>query len=245
MIRENNMTIQSLVAEHDAVKAVLDSHGIDYSPDNPQSLRAAVEHAGHELYVVKAALALALQRAEVKAEGRDWSQVGLTELVDYIVAIHHEFLKRELPRIEALFTVVLDVHKEYHSELIESLYYAFLAAKRIVEVHMAREERLLFPYIQRLDAYTGEGKRPPFPYASAENPIHQLHSDHEYGDMAMAEMRALTSDYRLPDDACPQLRALYEGLKQVEADVHEHTRLEDEHLFPRALQREHDKCNHN
>jgi regulator of cell morphogenesis and NO signaling len=49
------------------------------------------------------------------------------------------------------------------------------------------------------------------------------------------EIRALTCDYPLPPYACSTVRALYEGLAALEADLHVHIHLENNILFPRAI----------
>jgi len=47
--------------------------------------------------------------------------------------------------------------------------------------------------------------------------------------------RELTSGYALPEDVCPSFESLYEGLKGIEADLHEHIHLENNILFPKAI----------
>jgi regulator of cell morphogenesis and NO signaling len=45
----------------------------------------------------------------------------------------------------------------------------------------------------------------------------------------------LTNDFELPPYACSRVRALYERLKVLEADLHVHIHLENNILFPRAI----------
>ena len=54
----------------------------------------------------------------------------------------------------------------------------------------------------------------------------------------MVEMRALTGNYRLPDDACEEFQALYRGLTNIEADLRRHIAIESQVLFPKALEHE-------
>ena len=51
-------------------------------------------------------------------------------------------------------------------------------------------------------------------------------------------MRRTTSNYELPGDACPTFAALYEGLQDMERDLHEHIHLENNILFPAAVELE-------
>lgn len=224
-IQSDEMTIQALVAINPETKNMLDAFGIDSAVTDPNTPADVV--ATPTLH----------EPGEV-SQTRDWSRAGLRDLVDHVRSIHHEFLWKELPRLDELFKAVIAVHSEQHGELLESLYSAFKGARNVIEKHMLREERLVFPYIQRLEAYTGTGARPAFAYASIQHPIQQLEEDHQYGDMAIAEMRALTADYRLPEDACERFTALYDGLLKVEADIIVHIGLERDILFPKAIERE-------
>ena len=66
--------------------------------------------------------------------------------------------------------------------------------------------------------------------------------EHESAGSALASLREITSDYTLPEGACASFAALYEGLKEVEADLHEHIHLENNLLFPRAVEIERRVC---
>ena len=52
------------------------------------------------------------------------------------------------------------------------------------------------------------------------------------------QIRKVTGDYSLPEDACPTFRALYEELERMEEDLHQHIHLENNILFPRANEAE-------
>jgi regulator of cell morphogenesis and NO signaling len=49
-------------------------------------------------------------------------------------------------------------------------------------------------------------------------------------------LRELTNNYLVPDGACNTWRALWHGLAALETDLHQHIHLENNILFPRALQ---------
>jgi len=50
------------------------------------------------------------------------------------------------------------------------------------------------------------------------------------------QIREASDGYSAPADACTSFRALYEDLKQFEADLHTHVHLENNILFPRAVE---------
>ncbi len=79
-----------------------------------------------------------------------------------------------------------------------------------------------------------EGPVPEMHCGSISNPIRQMEHEHDRAGQILAQMRQMTSDYSLPDDACPTFEALFEGLDALEKDLHEHIHLENNILFPNA-----------
>jgi regulator of cell morphogenesis and NO signaling len=51
----------------------------------------------------------------------------------------------------------------------------------------------------------------------------------------LAEIRNLSANFATPPDACPTFHAFYDGLKEFERDLHQHIHLENNVLFPRAI----------
>ena len=62
-----------------------------------------------------------------------------------------------------------------------------------------------------------------------------MHVEHEEVGALLRQIRALTDDFTAPDGACGTWRALWQGLADLEADLHEHIHLENNILFPKAL----------
>lgn len=62
--------------------------------------------------------------------------------------------------------------------------------------------------------------------------------EHDSAGELLHKIRRLTSDYRVPQDACMSFQVLYRELSEFEADLHPHIHLENNILFPRAILRE-------
>ena len=52
---------------------------------------------------------------------------------------------------------------------------------------------------------------------------------------ALARIRELTADFEAPPYACGTYRAMLDGLRALEADLHTHIHLENNILFPRVI----------
>jgi regulator of cell morphogenesis and NO signaling len=51
-------------------------------------------------------------------------------------------------------------------------------------------------------------------------------------------MREASSDYTVPADGCISYKTLYSALTALEVDLHQHIHLENNILFPRAVEQE-------
>lgn len=89
-----------------------------------------------------------------------------------------------------------------------------------LDMHMCKEEHVLFPAMRR-------GGMP-----GIENPIAVMRADHDDHVRELASIRHMAGGLVLPADACGTWSALYQGLGEFLADFEEHVRTENEVLFP-------------
>ncbi len=167
----------------------------------------------------------------------NWSTTTLTELCDHIEQTHHAYLRDELPRLTDLLAKVVDAHSTNHPELTE-LQRVFAGLKAELEPHMLKEEQILFPAKRHMEDSTS---RPHFPFGSVANPIRMMEHEHDGAGSALTRIRELTDNYQAPADACNTFQVMVDGLKQLEANTHEHIHKENNILFPKAQQLETDR----
>lgn len=245
MTINEDTTVRDLVVEYPQTRAVLESLGIDYCCGGRHPLAVAAKEAEVELPRVLAALNDAiLHPTPVAGPARkDWNEATLAKLIEHIVDTHHAFMKRELPRVESLFAKVTKAHAKHHGAMLGKLHPVFSGLRAEIETHLMKEESILFPGIRRMEAEVKAG-RPVMPMhcGSIHNPIAQMEREHENAGEALARMRQITGDYALPADACPTFVALYELLRAMEADLHEHIHMENNILFPKAQDMEGRGC---
>ena len=162
-----------------------------------------------------------------------------SDLVDYIVTKHHSFTSEELERLTPLMEKVRSRHGEQHPEL-SRLQILFAELTESLIPHMRKEETVLFPFIKALEVSRNseESRVPAMPFGTVANPIRMMMSEHDTDGERLRTMRAVAGDYKLPDDACPSFTALYAGLQDLERDLHRHIHLENNVLFPAAVQLE-------
>ncbi len=214
---------------------VLEEYHFDYCCGGRQTLAEACAASGHDLQGVSAALerALATNSTEPSAPSE-----SLTKLMSFIVDTHHTYTRAELPRIQALLDKVAARHGAKHPEL-KAVHDCFLALRAELVPHLLKEEQILFPYIRDCEAYSrGESPSPPSAcFGTIENPLRQMTLEHETAGDLLKRLRRLTADFTAPDDGCASYRSTYGALEELERDLMRHIHLENNILFPRALDR--------
>jgi regulator of cell morphogenesis and NO signaling len=234
-----NTTVRELAGRYPQCRHVFAQHQIDYYCGGSQTLDQAAHNSGTDLSALLAALREKLHAAPSQpAPGRrDWYAAPLPELVEYIVQVHHNYMKAAIPRIEGLLRKVVHAHGANHGKMLSALETQFQVLADDVGSHLIKEEQILFPYIAATAAGDG-GERPVACFGSLRNPIGQMEHEHDVLGRVLETMRQITGGYSLPADACPTFAALYDELMRMEADLHEHIHLENNILFPRAIAEE-------
>jgi regulator of cell morphogenesis and NO signaling len=231
-------TIRNLVVKYPQTRPVLERLGIDYCCGGGHVLKEAAAEKGVALDTLFSALKDSLENSSDEP-ARDWSVATLTELADHIEERHHTFMREQLPRLQELMAKVFTAHRPRHGDMLSRLQDVYQSLRKEIEQHLMKEEQILFPGIRQIEAYAREGgEKPKLHCGSVQNPIRQMEREHDNAGAALVKMRELASNYALPEDACNTFAALYDGLKDLEDDLHEHIHLENNILFPGSIELE-------
>jgi regulator of cell morphogenesis and NO signaling len=229
---DTTKTVREYAVEIPQAVRVFEKLGIDYCCGGGKSLSEAC--AQIKVPVEEVLSRLSSNTATEAKPTSDWSQAELSGLVDHIVAKHHAYVRQELPRLELLLNKVASKHSEKHPEL-KRVQIVFGTMRDELNSHLLKEEQILFPYIKELEFSTAS-RRPMF--GSVRNPIHMMEIEHDSAGDALRELRQLTGEYTAPEEGCFSYKTLYQGLSEFEADLHQHIHLENNILFPRAIELE-------
>jgi len=226
-------TVGELAVKVPNATRVFEKLGIDYCCGGHRSLEEACASANVAIDDVLRALD---QNTDVSAgiAARDWNTAPLGDLVDYIVDKHHAYVKAEVPRLKTLITKVVGAHGTNHSEL-EQVQVAFSELANELAGHLMKEEQILFPYVKQM---AGGASGDPCCFGTVQNPIRVMMLEHDDAGEKLREIRQVTSNYALPPDACLSYSTLFAALTEFEQDLHRHIHLENNILFPRAVQLE-------
>jgi len=227
------MTVRDVALEVPESTRLFEKLKIDYCCGGSQPLGEACASAGVDVDSVLEMLGEITESHNAVA--LDFQNASLPELIEHILETHHVFTKTEMDRLQSLVDKVLHAHGGNHPELIH-LSELWLQLCADLKPHMFKEEQILFPYIVAMAEAAAQNKPRPFaPFGTVNNPVRVMMREHDTAGQILRELRALTSDYRVPPDACISYRTLYGALENFEKDLHQHIHLENNILFPKAL----------
>ncbi|MDZ4795955.1 MAG: iron-sulfur cluster repair di-iron protein [Bacteroidota bacterium] len=226
-------SLAQIVSNNHRAAKVFEKYHLDFCCKGKRSLQEACTEK--ELKIEE--VITELQRTEQvnsSSSDVDYNRLSLAQLSEYIVLIHHSFVKKESPAILGYLQKVASKHGDLHPEMIKVLQ-LFTTLKEDMEQHMQKEELVLFPRIKEVEKIMTEGKEIIINYSYLFSPIDMMEQEHDHAGSMLAEIRQLTNNFTPPADACTTYRLSYTSLEAFELDLHRHVHLENNILFPRAL----------
>jgi len=233
----STQSIREIVTKQPSAAKILHRFDIDLCLKADLSLEGACQ----ELQLSVDQVLEKLSDAEVQERGGgalDPETLSLGRLVQHIVRVHHHCVRQELPRLVEMASKVAAKRSDRApelgkiAELIEKLHGEMYA-------HIQKEEQVLFPFISQMDQESIVAYPPAHAcFRSVAHPIFMMEQEHESADHTVSELIRLTNHFEPPSWACATHIALFSGLREFEADLRQHVHLENDVLFPRAIQLE-------
>jgi len=223
-----NLTVGEIVANDFRTSSLFKKAGIDFCCGGKQSFSDACNEKGIDaLELESEILKIAEEPTNEFMNFKNWDPVFLSE---YIVHTHHKFVLKNLPDLVFYTQKIANVHGEHHAELIEV---ASLFDKINTELlqHLKNEEEVLFPAIKEVvNTNSAAAKK------TIVSEIARMAGEHEFAGGAMDEINKITKGYKVPEDGCNTYRVAFKLLEQFEDDLHTHVHLENNILYPKALE---------
>jgi len=224
------------IAAKDLRKAeVFKKYGLDFCCGGKKTVKEACAEKGLDVTKVEHELQNS-EKSSFTARPLPYNDWSLDFLADYIVNTHHSYVKKTIPDLRNYAEKVAKVHGSHHPELFEINKLAQEVCDEMSS-HMVKEETVLFPYVKQLvsSKNNGNGKVKYGNLDSVETPINMMEMEHEVVGNNMDKIREISNNYALPEDACASYSYLFKTLDEFENDLHIHVHLENNILFPKAL----------
>jgi len=234
---ENDETLGEIAAQDLRKAEVFKKYGLDFCCGGKKTVKEACAEKGIDVTKVEQELQHA-DKIKSTARPLPYNEWSIDFLADYIVNTHHAYIKKNLPDITAYAAKVKQVHGGRHPEL-KRVHELVEAINAELTAHMMKEETILFPYIKGLVSV--KNNHQPLQttsFGSVQSPIKIMEAEHEAAAHDLQELRNITNNYALPEDACASYGLLYKLLDEFEDDLHVHVHLENNILFPKAIELE-------
>ncbi|MCX7878763.1 MAG: iron-sulfur cluster repair di-iron protein [Ignavibacteria bacterium] len=218
-----------IVNENFRASAFFEKIGIDYCCHGEKTLEEACMEKGLNPDII------AYELGRIKDFNTRFEEWDVSFLIDYIINNHHSYVKATVPLIEHHINKVIGEHGTEYTELSE-IAEVFATLKEDLVQHLLKEERMLFPYIKKM--YIAEKNSlelPPSVFGSVINPIRVMQTEHDNAGRLMEKINELTDGFSPPPNACQVFMVLYNELRDFQYDLHVHVHLENNVLFPKAL----------
>ena len=157
-------------------------------------------------------------------------------LIDYIINIHHGYLKATVNDTAAIIKHFTEGHlKKY--PFMEEVLQIFENMQKTIFPHIRYEEETIFPYIRQIcHAYANRDSYASLLVKTLRKPLGvSIRSEEDIFSDQILKIRMLTADYSIPGQACTSHRVVMLRLEELDKDLMQHIYLETEILFPRAL----------
>ena len=160
-------------------------------------------------------------------------------LVEYIVNIHHTYIKTTGPRLLQAFEAFAKGHEKKYPYLQE-VYGLFKKLLAAATGQLQYEEDVLFPYIKQVNnaLKRKESYGALFVRTMHKSMLETTASAQQQTLLLLTSLRDVTNHYQFPEKACTNHQVIYHKLQEFDNDLVQHKHLESNILFPKLVQME-------
>ena len=232
-----NGTISEIVRSDYRTADVFKMHGINYCCSGSITLSEACENKELDLETMKKALIKATRNIQL-SNSLQFNEWNIDFLIDYIVNVHHAYLKSTLPVLETALLLFVESHQKKYTE-VSGVLRTFHELSEVLEVHTRQEEEVIFPYIKQLESiFRKKESYGNIFVRTLRKPLGNMEKDNIIIGELLQEMQAATSNFKPPANACTNHIVIFRKLREFRDDLVQHKHLENNILYPRVLEME-------
>jgi len=232
---ETDETLGEIAAKDLRKAEVFKKYGLDFCCGGKKTVKEACAEKGLDVTKIEKELQ-APDKNITGSRPLPYNEWSLDFLADYIANMHHSYVKKIIPDLRSYSSKVASVHGGRHPELFSISQLTDEVCEELSS-HMIKEETVLFPYIKKLVAAKDNGSQlQSVTFKSIQSPINMMEHEHEIVGNKLDQIRTLSKNYSLPEDACASYSYLFKTLDEFENDLHIHVHLENNILFPKSLE---------
>lgn len=229
-------SIGSFVANDYRTASVFQKYGIDFCCKGGKTIDEVCE--SKKINPGQLLTELADVSGQSYSQVTDFKSWPLDLLADYIEKKHHRYILQTTPSLKQFLDKLCKVHGSNHPELF-IIKEEFNASADELAAHMKKEELILFPAIRKMINFGNRNEQIEKPDIDIiQDTIKVMMEEHNTEGERFRKISELSNNYNPPEDACTTYNVTFSLLKEFEEDLHLHIHLENNILFPKAIETE-------
>jgi regulator of cell morphogenesis and NO signaling len=230
-----NSSVSEIVREDYRTADVFRKYDIDFCCGGKWPLKMVCETKNLDYEMIKEELEQSARTITIH-NTLPFDEWDIDFLTDYIVNVHHQYLRRALPEAKDYVEKFLDGHLKKFPHLSELLT-IFTGLCKEMFPHLDQEEQILFPYVRQIaHAYHGKESYAGLLVRTLRKPVENvMRHEHETVNTILQQMRRITDNYTLPEGACISHKVTFMKLLEIDNDLVQHMHLENDILFPHSI----------
>lgn len=240
MINQSNQIgelelVSDIVAKDYRTAIVFWKYDIDFCCGGRLPLEDACLAKAVNLQTVKDELERVIHQGSVTntLKYKEWN---LDFLMDYIIHVHHTYLKTILPLFHVRIEEFVAKHQKNYGYLPELLD-IFRKLEMETWPHLSQEEEITFPYIRQMEyAYNNKEAYAGLLVRTLSKPVEEvIKHNHRLMTKFLSRIREITANYKAPENACITHKTVYALLHEIDGNLSQHLYLENDILLPKAI----------
>ena len=232
-----NRTVSEIVRGDYRTADVFKKYGINYCCGGRISLEEACRQKAVDLNSFLYDLENATRNIQL-SNYIDYNNWSVDFLIDYIINIHHAYLYKTLPVLQTTILGFVNSHKKNHPEF-EDLMAVFENLSGLLLAHNTQEEEVIFPYIRQIsNTFRRKETYGSLFVKTLRKPLSSVERELVHIEEHLVILRNLTNNYQFPESACTNHQVIFLKLKEFDNDIVHHKHLENNILFPKAIELE-------
>ncbi|PBJ10097.1 iron-sulfur cluster repair di-iron protein [Flavobacterium sp. ACN6] len=232
----NKTTIGEIAADDFRTTAVFSKYHIDFCCKGYRTIEEVCKKRDIDENILMEHIEKA--RTSSANQSFDFKTWPVDMIADYVTKTHHKYVEEKSPIILQYLNKLCGIHGAVHPELHE-IHIIFSKSIMDLTAHMKREELVLFPFIKKMRSAQSKGTSFETPaFFSIENPITTLKEDYITEGERFRRIASLTNNYKPPIDSCVTYKTVFTMLEEFDKDLKKHIQIENNILFPKAIELE-------
>lgn len=230
---DRHQRVGEIAGKCPATILIFEAEGVEFAARGNRTLDVACDLAGLDPDEILGSLRLA---PEGDVAGEDdlavWTARPVSALINFLTKQYHRSETKELARINMRFANLPDA--DARRPELKKIRRLFRSLSNTLPSHMFSEEKELFPYIEKLE----QGARDFETETPVKNPVLIQYIEHDTIAEKVEKIRLVSSNFARVKGESRELRDLFRDLEDFERRFLRHLHLENNVLFPRALEME-------